>query len=224
MAARQNIYFVVHTKSSPGSLVPAVRQGLASLDRELPVAALRPMSDYVLEARTQSRFVAVLFASLAGIALLLASIGIYAVTANSVGRRTREIGIRMAFGAKPSDIIKLVSTIGFRPAVLGAVVGLSLSFLLTPLLSNLLFGVRPISAIKLASVFVFVSSLSLFAILIPTASVLRRNPMSAGEPPRLLIGNLATSPVDPVRPNRAVGWRKVRAPPIRKPILCSFHQ
>jgi putative ABC transport system permease protein len=179
MAARQNIYFVVHTRSTPASLIPAVRQEVASLDRELPVAAVRPMNDYVVEARTQSRFVAVLFASLAGIALLLSGLGIYAVTANSVLRRTREIGIRMAFGAKPSHILRLVSTAGFGPAVVGAVAGLSLSFLLTPLLSSLLFGVRPISALTLGSVFAVLSLLSLFAILIPTASVLRSNPMSA---------------------------------------------
>lgn len=179
MAARQNIYFVLQTKSSLAALIPAVRQQVAGLDRELPVAALKPMTDYVLEARTQSRFLAVLFASLAGIALLLSSIGIYAVTANSVVQRTREIGIRMAFGAKPHDIVKLASMAGFLPAVVGAVGGLSVSLLLTPLLSSLLFGVRPISFLTLGSVFVFVSSLSLFAILIPTASVLSHNPMSA---------------------------------------------
>jgi putative ABC transport system permease protein len=178
MAARHNVYFVVHTKSSPASLIAAVRREVADLDRELPVAALRPMSDYVLEARTQSRFVAILFASLAGIALLLSSIGIYAVTANSVVRRRREIGIRMAFGAKPRDIVKLASTTGFRPALVGAILGLCLSFLVTPLLSNLLFGIRPTSVLTLGSVFVFVSSLSLFAVLIPTASVLCGNPMS----------------------------------------------
>jgi putative ABC transport system permease protein len=178
MAARQNIYFVVHTKSSPASLIPAVRREVARLDRELPMAA-RPLSDYVLQARTQSRFIGILFASLAGIALLLSTIGIYAVTANSVVRRTREIGIRMAFGAKPRDIIKIASETGFAPAVVGAMAGISFSFLFTPLLSTLLFGIRPISALTLGSVFVFVSLLSMFATLIPTANVLRSNPMSA---------------------------------------------
>ncbi len=179
MAARQNIYLVVRTKFSPLSLIASVRQEVASLDRELPVAALRPMSDYVLDARTQSRFIAVLFASLAGIALLLAGIGIYAVTANSVVRRTREIGIRMAFGAKHRDIVRLASSTGLGPALSGTVAGVGLSLLLTPLLSSLLFGVRPISALTLGSVFVFVLSLSSIATLIPTARVLRRNPMNA---------------------------------------------
>jgi ABC-type antimicrobial peptide transport system permease subunit len=179
MAARANMYVVLRAQTSPQYLIPLVRQKVADLDRGLPVAALRPMNEYVLAARTQSRFVAVLFASLAAVALLLSSIGIYGVTANAVTRRTREIGIRMALGARFSHIVGLVSNTGLRPVLTGACVGLGLSFGLTPLLATLLFGVHPVSAPVLVAVFGGLSAIGLLAILIPTARVLRSNPMSA---------------------------------------------
>jgi hypothetical protein len=139
MASRQNIYFVLRTRSSLLSLIPLVRQQVAGLDNELPVAALRPMNAYVVDARIQSRFVAVLTGSLAVIAFLLSSIGIYGITANAVTRRTKEIGIRLALGARPGHIVRLVSDTGFRPVVAGIIAGLGFSFVLTPLLSSLLF-------------------------------------------------------------------------------------
>jgi putative ABC transport system permease protein len=138
MAARANMYFVLRAKSAPLYLIPLVRQQVAALDSGLPVAAIRPINDYVLAARTQSRFVAVLFAALAAIALLLSGIGIYGVTANAVTRRTREIGIRLALGARLGHIVGLVSSTGLRPVLAGACVGLGLSFPLTPLLATLL--------------------------------------------------------------------------------------
>jgi predicted permease len=179
MAARANMYFVLRAESSPLYLIPLVRQQLAGLDKELPVAAANPMDDYVLEARTQSRFVAVLFGSLAGIALLLSCLGIYGITANSVAQRTREIGIRMALGASPARIVALAFATSIRPIGAGAIAGVGLSFGFTPLLSGLLFGVRPVSTPILVGVFLFLSLVGLMAIMIPTARVLRGNPMSA---------------------------------------------
>jgi hypothetical protein len=179
MAARANMYFILRAESSPLYLIPLVRQQLAGMDKELPVAAAKPMDDYVLKARTESRFVAVLFGSIAVIALLLSCLGIYGITANSVTRRTREIGIRMALGASPVRIVRLVFATSIRPIGGGAMAGVGLSFGFTPLLSGLLFGVRPVSTPILVGVFLFLSLVGLMAIMIPTARVLRGNPMSA---------------------------------------------
>jgi putative ABC transport system permease protein len=179
MASRQNIYFVLRTRSSPQSLVPLVRHEVAELDSELPIGALRPMDDYVRDARTQSRFVAALFGSLAVIGLVLSCLAIYGVTVNAVTRRTREIGIRLALGAKPRHIFRLASKTGFRPIAAGISAGLGFSFALAPLLSSLLFGVRPVSIPTFASVTLVLASVGLLAVFIPTARVLRSNPMKA---------------------------------------------
>ncbi|MGA8670034.1 MAG: ABC transporter permease [Terracidiphilus sp.] len=179
MASRQNIYFVLRVRSSSSSLITLVRQRVAGLDNELPVAALRPMSDYVAEERIQSRFVAILIGALAGIAFLLSSIGTYGITANAVTRRTKEIGIRLALGAKPGHIVRMASDTGLRPVAAGIVAGLGFSFVLTPLLSSLLFEVNPISAPVLSSVIVILSFVGLLAVIIPSVRVLRNNPMRA---------------------------------------------
>jgi putative ABC transport system permease protein len=173
MASRANIYFVLRTESSPAYLIPMIRRQVAGLDKDLPVAALTAMDDYLLQARRQSRFVAVLFASLAAVALLLSWVGIYGVTVNSMTRRTREIGIRIALGASSSHIFKLASAAGLRPIFAGAIAGLGLSLGFTPLLSSLLFRVRAVSAPILAGVFLFLLLVGLMATLIPTAKVLR---------------------------------------------------
>jgi putative ABC transport system permease protein len=179
MASRENIYFVIRTRSSPQSLVPLVRQEVAGLDSELPIAALRAMGEYVRDARTQSRFVAALFGWLAVIGLVLSCLAIYGVTVNAITRRTREIGIRLALGAKPSHIFRLASETGFRPIAAGISAGLGFSFALAPLLSSLLFGVRPINVPTFALVILVLTSVGLLAIFIPTARVLRSNPIKA---------------------------------------------
>jgi len=179
MASRSNIYFVLRSESSPAYLIPMIRQQVAGLDKDLPVAALIPMDNYLLEARRQSRFLAILFAALAAVALLLSWVGIYGVTANSVTRRTREIGIRIALGASSSNIFKLASTAGLLPILAGAIAGLGLSFGLTPLLSSLLFRVHAVSTPILAGVFLFLLLVGLIATLIPTAKVLRGHLMNA---------------------------------------------
>jgi putative ABC transport system permease protein len=179
MAARNNMYFVVRTRTSPMPLIPLIRRQVASLDRELPVAAVRLMSDYVLEAQRQSRFVAVLAEALAGIAVLLASMGIYGVTASSVTGRTREMGIRMVLGALPGHIVSLASNAALRPIVAGTVAGLGLSFAVTPMLSSLLFGVRAISLPILTGALGFLAAIAIVAIMIPTVRVVRNDPIGA---------------------------------------------
>lgn len=179
MAARTNIYFVLRAKSSPLYLIPLVRQQVAGLDKDLPVAALRPMDDYLADARRQSRFVAVLFGALAVTSLLLFCVGLYGVTANSVTRRTREIGIRVALGASPGPIFTLVSGAGLRAVLVGAIAGLGLSFEVTPLLSSLLFRVRPINVPTLVGVLALLFVVGLVSLLVPTAKVLLGNPVGA---------------------------------------------
>jgi putative ABC transport system permease protein len=179
VAVRANMFFTVRAEGSPQALTPSIRQEMSKLDKDLPIANVRLMDDYVSDARMQSRFVAILCGSLGAIALLLSCIGIYGVTASVVTRRTKEIGIRMALGAQRRAIMMMVLC-GSMPAVIfGGLVGSALSLGVTPLLSNLLFGVHSIDPAVLVSVLMFLCFVGLLASSWPTQRVIRGNPITA---------------------------------------------
>lgn len=179
MAVRSNMSFTVRAKSSPQSLVPLIRQQVAMLDKDLPIANVRPMEDYVSAARMETRFITTLCEALAAIALLLSCVGIYGVTTSTVTGRTREIGIRMALGAQRKNIVVMVLRESLVPVILGGLLGLVLSLGLTPLLSSLLYGVPSIDPAVLISVFMFLCFVGLVASSLPTQRVLRGNPITA---------------------------------------------
>jgi putative ABC transport system permease protein len=114
-----------------------------SLDRKIPVAAVRTMSDVVAGATAESRFYLTLLAAFASVAVALAAIGVYGVISYSVSRRTHEIGIRIALGADPLTVIRLIVRQGMTIAVAGAGVGLVGAYTLTRLMGGLLYGVSP---------------------------------------------------------------------------------
>ena len=176
---REILAFTVRTTGDPQALVGPVRTEVAKFDADLPLAKVRPMSDYVRLARAASRFTMLLAAALAMLALVLASIGIYGVTSYSVSQRCNEIGIRIALGAQRRDIFKLVLSQGMGSVVAGALVGLVLSLLLMPALASLLFGVRPTDALTYAVVALFLSSVGLLACYVPARRAMRVDPMTA---------------------------------------------
>jgi putative ABC transport system permease protein len=178
-AVRANMSFTVRSSAAPSVLVPLIRQQMASLDKDLPVANIRLMNDYVSDARMEARFVAVLCGSLGAIALLLSCVGIYGVTSGSVARRTKEIGVRAALGAQQYTIIMMVLRNSMPPVVLGGLLGVALSLALTPLLSGLLFGVQAISPALLASVLGILCFVGLLASFVPTIRVIRGDPIAA---------------------------------------------
>lgn len=154
-----------------------MQQEVKKLDKELPVSNLRPQAEYVEKARAQTRFVTVLAGALAAIALLLACIGVYGVTAYSVAQRTSEIAIRLALGAHSTDIRKLVLRQSVLPVVLGLGAGLLLAAALTPLLAGLLYGVPPSDPLTFASISAFLGTLGVVACYIPARRAMRVDPM-----------------------------------------------
>jgi putative ABC transport system permease protein len=135
---------VVRLSGEAHSLVSAVRAKIAEVDPMLPVSGILSMEDVVSTSIAQPRLIMQFVGGFAGLALLLSAIGIYGVMAYSVTQRKQELGIRVALGAEPRDILRLVVGQGMKLALAGVALGVVTSVVLTRLMSTLLFGVRAI--------------------------------------------------------------------------------
>jgi putative ABC transport system permease protein len=169
----------VRTEGDPLRFTSVVRAQLRTLDKDQAITAVRTMDDLVEEQVGQRRLLVILLGSFAGVALLLAVIGIYGVIAYSVAQRTREMGIRRALGAQQSDILGLVVAQGFRLALAGVVMGIAGAYGLTRLMESLLFHVSatdPATFVGVALLFLLVA---LAASYIPARRATRIDPMAA---------------------------------------------
>ena len=190
-AARPTVYYihahlpyfgmalVVRTSTDPLALAQPVRRVVHSLDAGLPVADLRTMNAVVGETFSRQRFSALLLGAFSVVSLLLAAVGIYGVLAYSVTERTREIGVRMALGARPGRIAALV--IGGAASVVlpGIVVGITGALALSGLLRSLLFGVGPHDVLTLASAAILLAVVALAAAYLPARRASRLLPVEA---------------------------------------------
>jgi len=137
-----NMTLLVRSSASAQPLVTAVREKISELDADLPVSGVLSMQDVIATSVAQPRIVMQFVGVFAAFALLLAAVGIYGVMAYSVSVRKQEMGIRLALGARPADILRLVVGQGMRMTFVGVVIGIAASLALTRLLASLLFGVR----------------------------------------------------------------------------------
>ena len=133
---------VVRTSNDESTLGPAIRSMVASMDLSLPVSHIRPMESYIADSATPRRFNLILLGSFAAIALVLAAAGLYGVMSYLVSQRVEEIGIRMALGARPGDVLGLVIGKAMALAGAGVVVGMAASWAATKVMSSLLYGVQ----------------------------------------------------------------------------------
>jgi len=168
---------VVRTALPEDVLAAEVRAALRPVDPNLPVHAFQPLQDLVDRAVSPRRFLVVLLAGFAGFALLLASLGIYAVISQSVNQRTQEIGIRMALGASAGDVQRriLFGTLGLVGLGLG--LGLAISRLLTAALGSLLFGVTPGDPATFVGMAALLSAVAALAGYVPAWRASRIDPM-----------------------------------------------
>jgi putative ABC transport system permease protein len=176
---RELLAFTLHTNGQPEALVSAIRAEVDKFDKDLPLSKVRPLDEYVRQARAATRFTMLLAGTLAVLALVLASIGIYGVTAYSISQRRNEIGIRMALGAQPRDVMHLLLGQGMAPVIAGISLGFAIAWLLAPALSSLLFGVRPTDLPTFAAVATFLSSVGLLACYVPARRAMRVDPIVA---------------------------------------------
>jgi putative ABC transport system permease protein len=171
--------FVLKTSVDPASLAPAARRAVLAADPEQPVSDVRTMREVVEATTAQRRFSLLLLGVFAGIALLLAAVGIYGVVGYSVAQRTHEIGVRMALGARRGEILGLVLRQGMALALLGVGVGLVGALALTRLIAGLLFGVSASDPLTFAATAVLLSGVALLATFIPAHRATRVEPTAA---------------------------------------------
>jgi putative ABC transport system permease protein len=170
---------VVRSTGDPGQLSAAVRQQVHTLDKDLPFDPLQPMTQVLRDSMAPERFRTMLLGIFGAMAVLLAAVGSYGVISYSVSQRTHEMGIRMALGAQPADLLGLVVERGLRLASLGIAIGLVAAFALARFLSTLLFGVSTSDPLTFAGVVVALFLIALAACYIPARRAMRVDPMVA---------------------------------------------
>jgi putative ABC transport system permease protein len=173
------VSLVVRANGDITRLTPAITRVLAQIDPALPIRDVRPMEEVVATTLSQYRFSMWLFAALAGLAFLLASIGIYSVLAYSVRSRVREIGVRMALGARPADVLRLVIAEGMKPTLAGVVLGALGAWALSGVLSKLIYGVKATDPLTFIVVAVLLAGVALVACTVPGYRATRVLPLEA---------------------------------------------
>ncbi|HEX8144189.1 MAG TPA: ABC transporter permease [Pyrinomonadaceae bacterium] len=170
---------VIRTDGDPLALASPARRVIQSIDPAQPVADVRTMESWIGESVSRARFGTLLLMVFACIALLLASVGIYGVTAYSVTQRTHEIGIRIALGAQGRDVLRLIVGQGMRLALIGVAVGVGGALLLTRVLGSLLFGVSPTDLPTFISVASLLALVAFLACYMPARRATKVDPMLA---------------------------------------------
>jgi putative ABC transport system permease protein len=167
------------TQGDPASTAQALKQEIWKVDAQLPVTRLETMSEVAASSFAARRFNMSLLSLFAGLALVLAAIGIYGVMSNAVTQRTQEIGIRRALGARTIDVVGLIVRNGLTLVVIGVVIGLAGAFALTRLMTTLLFGVTPTDGLTIFVVSAVLIAVALVACLIPARRATRVDPLVA---------------------------------------------
>ncbi|HEX4440746.1 MAG TPA: ABC transporter permease [Thermoanaerobaculia bacterium] len=172
-------YLVVRTSGDPAALAPAVRAHVRALDATLPIEDIAPMTRTVYDSAAQPRFRTTLLGLFGGAALLLAALGIYGVVSYGVGRRTRELGIRVALGAQRGDVLRMILGEGLLLSAIGLAAGLAGAVVLTRYLASLLFEVGRLDPATYAAVAAVLLAVSLLAGLLPARRATRVDPVTA---------------------------------------------
>ncbi|MHB8413010.1 MAG: ADOP family duplicated permease [Candidatus Acidiferrales bacterium] len=170
---------VVRSSLSASSVAASIRQAVQSIDKDLPVTDIEHFPDALDASVAQERFRTLLLSSFSVIALLLAAAGIFGVISYSASQRTHEIGIRMALGAQPRDVLRLILEQGAKLALVGLGVGIVAALLLTRLMASLLYNVSATDPVTFAAVAILLTAVAMLACYIPARRAMRVDPMVA---------------------------------------------
>jgi putative ABC transport system permease protein len=177
--AEGTVALVLRSSFDPAGLTPSVRQELRTLDPNLPVFDVHPMRDVLYGSVAQPRFRTALISVFAGLALVLAALGLYGVVAYSVSQRTRELGVRVALGAQRRDILSLVVVHAALLAAIGLAIGVAVSLAGSRLLSRFLFGVSPSDPMTLGATCLVILSVAIGSSLVPALRAAKVDPATA---------------------------------------------
>lgn len=175
----RNAYFVLRAQTDPRALVYAVRNKLQSVDPTIPLARVQTMDAVLSEAESQPRFLTLLLTLFSGVALVIATVGIYGVISYSVARRSKEFGLRMALGAQRGNVLSLVMKQGVLLTLIGLAFGIGAALGLTRLMAKLLFGVQPTDPLTFVTVSAILAAVALAASYIPAMRATKVDPMKA---------------------------------------------
>jgi predicted permease len=178
-SAPRSMTLVVKARSEPSALLGSIRAEIRALDPNLPISEVRSLEDVVAGALSEPRFTATLLVLFAVLSLILAAVGLYGVLSYLVGRRTQEIGIRRALGARSGEILEMVLIRGLRLSLAGTAVGMGLAFGLTRLLGSLLYGVQPRDPLTFAVIPAGILLMAFLSSLVPAYRAMRVDPVVA---------------------------------------------
>jgi len=172
-------YLAVRTSGNPMHLAETIRQQVWAVDKEQPVAGVMPLENLVSETLAPRRMQASLLGSFAGLALLLASLGIYAVLSFAVTQRTQEIGVRMALGAQRQDVLRMIVGHGLKLFLFGALLGLTATLALSRTLQHLLYGISATDPFSFAAVTLLLAGVTVAACYFPARRAMHVEPLVA---------------------------------------------
>jgi predicted permease len=178
-SGENGVALYVRTDRDARDLVPVLRREMSAIDPNSAGLTAMPLSDYISAAWFGSRIASSFLAVLGAISMLLAGVGLYGVMAHSVSQRTREIGIRMALGADPGGVLRIVMREGLLLALLGIAAGLAIALAATPQIAPLLYQVSPADPVSIAGAALFLIVVAVLASLIPALRATRVDPIRA---------------------------------------------
>jgi putative ABC transport system permease protein len=171
--------FAVRTQADPAAMTQAVKDQVWKIDAQLPITRVQTMNEVAAASFDARRFNMLLLTLFAGLALVLAAVGVYGVMSYAVTQRTHEIGIRMALGAQVGNVMRLVMKSGLAIAIVGVAIGLGGAFALTRLMRTLLFAVEPTDKVTFAGVSICMLLIALAACYIPARRAAKVDPLQA---------------------------------------------
>jgi predicted permease len=175
----QFINYTIKTQLSPAAILPAIRNAVQSIDKDLPLRDIRTQAEQIEDSISEQRLFATLTAGFGSLALVLACIGIYGIMAYNVARRTNEIGVRLALGARAPQVLLMVLRESSRLAILGIAAGLIAAIALTRFIATMLYGLKPSDPATLATTALILLAIALAAAYGPARRASRIDPMQA---------------------------------------------
>jgi putative ABC transport system permease protein len=172
-------HLVVRTEVEPAGLTAPVREAVWSIDKDQPVSNIRSMEEILSESIARQRFSMLLLGIFAGIAMLLGAVGIYGVVSYSVAQRAHEIGVRMALGARSSNVLRMIVGHGLKLVLVGVVIGVAAASMLTRLMESLLFGITATDPATFVVIPVILLAAATLASYIPARRAARIDPLLA---------------------------------------------